>query len=351
MDLRAQFPVLAHTAYLNAGTDGPMPQAAADAARTEIAAQAEEGRTYVHFERRRELLEALRAAYAAAVGAEPADVAVTSGTTGGMGAVIAGMDLGPGDEVVTSDSEHPGLIGPLVAARRRGVTIRAVPLRDVADAVRATTTLVACSHVSWVTGELAPAELAEVPVPVLLDGAQGAGAIPVDVKALGCAAYAAAGQKWLCGADGTGLLYLSPEFGARVRTIAPSFMSFELPHRGFDSILRTDAPRLDAPALPREACALSLAATELLAAEPDLYARATGLAARFAQALAERGRTVAPRGDTTLVSWEDPDPPAARERFLEAGVVVRHLPDTPYVRASVGAWNDESDLERLLAAL
>jgi selenocysteine lyase/cysteine desulfurase len=351
MALRDEFPVLAHTAYLNAGTDGPMPLAAAEAARAEIADEAQQGRTYVHFERRRELQEGLRAAYAAAVGAEPADVAVTSGTTAGMGAVIAGMDLGPGDEVVTSDSEHPGLIGPLVAARQRGVTIRAVPLSEVANAVRATTTLVACSHVSWVTGELAPAELAEVPVPVLLDGAQGAGAIPVDVKALACAAYAAAGQKWLCGADGTGLLYVDREFGARVRTIAPSFMSFELPHRGFDSILRTDAPRLDAPALPREAVALSLAAAQLLAAEPDVHARAIALAARFAEALAERGRTVAPRGDTTLVSWEDPDPPAARERFLEAGVVVRHLPDTPYVRASVGAWNDESDLERLLAAL
>jgi L-cysteine/cystine lyase len=351
MDLRDHFPVLAHTAYLNAGTDGPLPRAAAEAAHAEIADQAEQGRTYAHFERRRELLEGLRAAYATAMGAEPAEVAVMASTTDGMGAVIAGLDLGPGDEVVTSDQEHPGLIGPLVAARELGVTIRPVPFREVANAVRATTTLVACSHVNWVTGELAPAELAEVGVPVLLDGAQGAGAIPVDVKALNCAAYAAAGQKWLCGADGTGMLYLEPEFGRRVRTVAPGFMSFELPHNGFDSTLRTDAPRLDAPALPREAVALSLAATQLLLAEEDLFARPTGLAARLADALAERGRTLAPRGDTTLVSWEDPDPPAARERFMAAGVVVRHLPGTPYVRASVGAWNDESDLERLLATL
>jgi L-cysteine/cystine lyase len=351
MDLRAQFPVLAHTAYLNAGTDGPMPREAAESARAEIAAQVDEGRVYAHFERRHELLDGLRAAYAEAMGAAPAEVAVMSSTTDGMGAVIAGLDLGPGDEVVTSDSEHPGLIGPLVAARARGVTIRPVPLKDVADAVRATTTLVACSHVSWITGELAPAALAEVGVPVLLDGAQGAGAIPVDVKALNCAAYAAAGQKWLCGADGTGMLYVEPEFGKRVRTVAPGFMSFELPHNGFDSVLRTDAPRLDAPSLPREAVALSLTSTRLLQAEPDLHARAIALAARFAEAIAERGRTVAPRGATTLVAWEDPDPAAARERFMEAGVVVRHLPGTPYVRASVGAWNDESDLERLLAAL
>ena len=72
MDLRAQFPVLARIAYLNAGTDGPMPLVAAEAAQAEIAAQAQDGRTYVHFERRRELQDGLRAAFAAAVGAEPA---------------------------------------------------------------------------------------------------------------------------------------------------------------------------------------------------------------------------------------------------------------------------------------
>ena len=60
------------------------------------------------------------------------------------------------------------------------------------------------------------------------------------------------------------------------------------------------------------------------------------------------GRTVAPRAETTLVSFEDDDPEATRDRLAAAGVIVRHLPGTPYVRASVGAWNDEDDLERLL---
>ena len=86
-------------------------------------------------------------------------------------------------------------------------------------------------------------------------------------------------------------------------------------------------------------------------AGPTVHARATSLAALLAARLAEAGRTVAPRGETTLVSFEDADPEATRDRLAEAGVVVRNLPGTPYVRASVGAWNDESDLERLLAAL
>ena len=122
-----------------------------------------------------------------------------------MAQVIAGLPLGRGDEIVTSDEEHPGLLGALAAAREvRGVTVREVPLAEVAEAVGPSTRLVACSHVGWMSGSYAPAELAEVDVPVLLDGAQGVGAVPVDVVALGCDAYAGAGQKWLCGPDGTG---------------------------------------------------------------------------------------------------------------------------------------------------
>jgi L-cysteine/cystine lyase len=67
--------------------------------------------------------------------------------------------------------------------------------------------------------------------------------------------------------------------------------------------------------------------------------------------LAEHGREVAPRGPTTLVAFHSPDPPGERVRLAEAGVVVRDIPGRPWLRASVGAWNDEGDLQRLCAAL
>ena len=112
-----------------------------------------------------------------------ADLALTTSTSEGIAQVIGGLELGRGDEIVTSDEEHPGLLGALAAARElKGVSIRPVALAQVADAVGPRTRLVACSHVGWMSGSLAPAELAEVDVPVLLDGAQGVGAIPVDVR-------------------------------------------------------------------------------------------------------------------------------------------------------------------------
>jgi selenocysteine lyase/cysteine desulfurase len=352
MAFRDEFPVLENIAYLNAGTDGPLPRRAVERAKAELDAELTEGRVMAHFMRRHELQEQLREGYARAMHCTPEEVAVTTGTSFGLGAVIAGLDLGPNDEILTTDSEHPGLLGPLIAARHRGAAVRTVPIHELAEAVTNKTTLVAASHVSWITGEAVPAELAEVDVPVILDGAQGSGAVKVDVHALGCVAYAAAGQKWMCGADGSGMLYLKPEFGERVRTIAPTYFSFEDASEGLDSSLRAGARRFDNP-IAREVLAVSAAALEVLEAEgmDTIIERAAELAETFAAALAEAGRTVAPRDRTTLVAFEDPDPEATRERLLEQGVGVRNLPGHPYLRASVGAWNDESDLERLLAGL
>src|SRR3954451_9420 len=346
MALRDAFPVFDTISYLNAGTDGPIPTAAVELANQELESELREGRIWPHFERRRELSDRLRSEYATLLHSSPDEVAVTSGTSSGLGYVLAGLDLGSHDEIVTSDSEHPGLLGPLIAARHRGAKVRAVPFMELANAVDAKTTLVAASHVNWITGEIAPAELAQVNVPVILDGAQGVGAIEVDVQALGCAAYAAAGQKWLCGADGTGMLYLRPEFGERVRTIMPGYMSFEDASKGLDSTLRAEARRFDG-ALPREAVAFSAAAAELLREHgwDEIFSASQDLADKFADALKSSGREVAPRGRSTLVSFVVDDPEAARVRLSENGVAVRNLPGYPYLRASVGAWNDESDLE------
>ena len=60
---------------------------------------------------------------------------------------------------------------------------------------------------------------------------------------------------------------------------------------------------------------------------------------------------VARADETTLVAWEDPDPPRPATASPRPASPSRDLPGTPYLRVSVGAWNDESDLERLLSAL
>ena len=290
-----------------------------------------------------------RSAYAALLGCEPGEVSLTTGTTMGIATVVAGF--GRGDKIITSDEEHPGVYAPLADARRRGAEVVVVPFDRLADAVEVSTTAVVCSHISWITGCIAPAALASVGVPVILDGAQGVGAVPVDVKVLDCAAYAGSGQKWLCGPDGSGMLYVAPEFRERMPSLIASYMTLSDPAAGLDAERWPDGRAWDTPTLPGETSRFALASLEVLAEAGwgEVHTRAVELAARLAEMLAGKGHTVRPRGDTTLVSWDADDAAAVNERAREAGVLIRELPGRALLRASVGAWNDESDLERLLA--
>lgn len=352
--LRQEFPVLEHVTYLNAGTDGPIPAAAARAGAEELLGQARRGRAGEHFERRHELADELRAAYARVLACDPAELALSTCTSEALASVIDGLRLRPGDEILTSDEEHPGLLGTLGAARAlHGVSVRTVPLAAVAEAVSERTALVACSHVSWMSGSLAPAELARVDVPVVLDGAQGVGAVPCDVRALGCDAYAGAGQKWLCGPDGVGMLWVAPSFRERLSVSRRGYGTLLDPGAGLDARLHEDGRRFEAFALSAEALATALAAVQTLerVGWDAVHERALTLAARLAALLSEAGHEVVPRGSSTLVSFASANPVAERERLAGLDIVLRDIPARPQLRASVGAWNDESDLRRLLAAL
>jgi L-cysteine/cystine lyase len=352
--LRAEFPVLDRFTYLNAGTAGPWPHAASVASQEFVESGERDGRLYDWFMAGRDLGERLRGAYAALVGAPPEEVALTSCTSDGVARVLSGLRLAAGDEILTSEGEHPGLLGPLGAAIvQQGVTVREVPFARLADEVGPATRLVACSHVHWATGELAPAALADLDVPVLLDGAQGVGAVPVRVRELGCAFYAGSGQKWLCGPVGTGVLWIDAAWQDRVLQRGPTYLNLAAPSEGLASPQQPDARRYDTPSLGTERVAAALASHDVLAAAgwDAVHERAAGLAATLASALADRGHEVVPRADTTLVSWHADDATAQRERLAEQGILVRDIPGQPWLRASTGAWNDEDDLQRLLDAL
>jgi L-cysteine/cystine lyase len=328
-----------------------VPQRAADAAGDEVARQAADGRTAAYFERRKELRLQQAARYAELLGCGPDDVSVTTCTTEGIATVVAGF--GRGDTLVTSDEEHPGVLGPLGRARARGAEVRTAPFARIHEAVDPATTAVVCSHVSWATGMEAPRELAEVEAAVVFDGAQGIGAVPVDVKALGCAAYAGSGQKWLCGPDGSGMLFVDPAYRERVPAIVPSYWNLSDASAGLDAELWPHARAWDNAGLSGETSRFALASLDVLeeAGWDEVHRCGRELAARLADLLADAGHTVASRGATTLVTWECADAEAIKERALEAGVVIRDIPGRGVLRASVGAWNDETDLERLLAVL
>ena len=354
--LRAHFPVCAEHAYLNAGTNGPLADATVAAMSQELERELSEGRTAGGFARRSELAQQLRARYGELLGCAAADVALTTCTSDGLFIVLSGLELRAGDEILTSDQEHPGLLGALQALRDlRGVRIRVAPFAHVAEAVDAKTRAVACSHVSWITGELAPRELAKVGarLPLVLDGAQGIGAVMTDVQELQAAAYAGAGQKWLCGPDGIGMLYVREDLRERLAVLRRGYTNFSDAELGLHAALHEDARRFDSFALSAPLLAGAIAALDVLE-QGDMSAAQAGaiaLAGELAEALAQRGREPAARHAGTLVSFPSQDAAAERERLAGAGVIVREIPGHELLRASVGAWNNPADIERLLGAL
>ena len=351
-DLRSQFPVLERLAYLNAGTNGPVPRRALEAAEASLRRQAEEGRSgTAFFEETAARADELRARIAALIGADTAEIALNGSTTDGVNSILHAHDLLPGDELLTSDEEHPGVLAPLAAARARGIRVRVAPFAEIADAVEPGTRMVVCSHVSWMTGKVVDtAALGATGTPVLLDGAQGLGAVPVDVSALGCDFYAASGQKWLCGPNGIGYVYARADRIADLRAPWPGYHVLEDPHDPLDSPLQPDARRLGTGFPAHHQVEWAHSALDVLeqAGIDAVHARAAERALALVEGLVVHGLEVAPRGNSTLVSFAVDDPPAVLERVLAAGIVIRALPGTPYLRASVGAWTADEELDRVV---
>jgi L-cysteine/cystine lyase len=348
--------VLARFAYLNAGTFGPLPRRSASAMADAVVRDLQLGRSSREFfEGLLALREELRESFRALLGAPAGSIALTASTTEACNVVLGGLGLGPRDEVVTTDSEHPGLFGGLVAS---GATLRVAAIRDrpaeealaaLEAELTARTRLVALSHVSWLTGAVLPVgELAGRGVPLLVDGAQAAGAIPVDVAELGCDFYTVSAQKWLLGPDATGCLYVKPERVEELRLAMPSYLSWQ--HPEYEP--KPDAARFD-PGWIAAASLAGLRAALAFAAEvgAERFARARAVAERCRELLTERVKVVTEPEQATLVTFRADESEALVARLAEADVVVRDLPGTGWVRASCGWWTSEEDLERLVRLL
>jgi L-cysteine/cystine lyase len=345
---RAQFPILERFAYLNAGTFGPLARSTVEAMEARQRLDLERGRSGPDFFALVVgLRDELRAQIAALVGAETAQVALTCSTTDGCNIVLSGLGLSPADEVVTTTDEHFGLLGPLHASGARIVVAGPEP-EAILAAVTPRTKLLALSQVLWTDGRVLPvAELRErSDLPVLVDGAQAVGAIPV--AAAGIDFLTVSAQKWLCGPDTVGALAVrEPE---RLRVAQPSYYaqkSFE-PDGEFEP--RPGAARFDSQWIAPASLAGLLAALD---GRPEwAFERAAEMSELCRKTLAERFEVVSAPGQGTLVSWRaDGDPTAMVRRLFERGVVVRDIPGRNLIRASCGWWTSEDDIERLLEAL
>jgi L-cysteine/cystine lyase len=355
-EARAAFPVLEHVAYLNAGSMGPLMRATTEAMTTAVRRDLERGRGGKQYhEKTLALREAVRKRIAELLSVNAQNVALTSSTTDGCNIVLAGLGLGADDEVVTTDAEHPGLLAPLHAAGAR-VVVAATSEHPAADAlavilerVTERTRLLALSHVCWTTGQVFPVhELkAATGLPLLVDGAQSVGAIEVDGGAADY--YTVSCQKWLCGPDPLGALYVrDPE---RLRVARPTYFSAASIEKNGRFEPKPGAPRFDSGWLAPPSLAGLLAALD--GAPLWRFARAAEVAARCRTMLADAGlEVVTEPAQATLVAFVPRgDPEETVAAAFDRGVVIRALPGTGWCRVSCGYWTSDGDLERLVDAV
>jgi selenocysteine lyase/cysteine desulfurase len=236
-DRRPEYGFAPGLTYLNTASLGPTPlsvRARMDAAWVELEQNPvfeayNDGPLHLQCDHAREQVAVL-------LGCRSAELLITRSTTDAMNVLASGLRLDAGDHVLLTDQEHEG--GTYCwtnLARRRGIIVDTIPIAPedsdpavivarFARAITPRTRVVSVSHVVSATGYCMPipeiAALARAhDILCVVDGAQALGQIPVDVKALGCHAYAAPGHKWLMGPKGTGMLYLAPGTGDRIAPV------------------------------------------------------------------------------------------------------------------------------------
>jgi L-cysteine/cystine lyase len=374
--VRSSLPVTRLLAYLNTGTAGPLPTPTVDAIAGGAKTEAERGRiNHAGFQELFDRLTELRTGLAAFVGADPEEIAVSHNTTDGMNIGVWSLPWRPGDRVVTTTLEHPGALLPLYLLHRRfGVEIefaeigrggRAETLGAMAKAIRPGTKLVVVSHVTWGTGAVLPlreiTELAHAAgALVLVDGAQSIGSIPVDMHSDGTDFYAFSGQKWLCGPEGTGGIFVPAD---RLDRFTPAFVGgFGIKH---DETYRPNEPEAFefAPGAQRFEVG-SVYRPGIYGLKASVEWRSALGAATF-EAIAELAGYCLERvgelpGVEVLTPNQEPlsglvafrlpgvDVAAAVEGMAAAGVAIRSIPDNQALRISCGFFNTREEIDRAL---
>jgi selenocysteine lyase/cysteine desulfurase len=232
--IRQQFSIPLDEAYFNTGTLGACPRPVLDAV---LESMREMEKAITHYDYRPEHpeyiagyrpQEELRKKAGGILNAAADEIALVQNATMGINFVANGLNLAPEDEVLLTGQEHPGVVGAWdLRAKRQGIVVKKlempVPVPDpqtvvkiFADALGPRVKVIVLPHVTSRHGVVMPVrELCDLgrakDVFTLIDGAQAVGQMRIDVKQIGCDAYACSPHKWLLAPPGNGLLYVRAE--------------------------------------------------------------------------------------------------------------------------------------------
>lgn len=367
-EIRSHFPILQETAYLQWPYRAALPTPVRDAIDQALQQHESEGA----YARERWFDEYVSAAgeIAAYLGANLDDMTWVPNTTHGLSMIANGIDWQPGDEIIIPADEFPANVYPWMQLEHKGVSVREIPFnsegrlpaQDLLASVADKTRLLAFSHVSFHNGyRFNIAEIAqgcrERGVICVVDAAQSVGWHALDFNALGCDALVGVGRKFLGALDGLGFCFMRPEFHRQLHVSVPGPFSVkhDRDYLRHELDLRNDAWKFTGGAIPTpQAFALRAAiAMHRSVGTEVIQERALALGRRLRSMLVDAGVPFDGR------DWSDEEHsavlrirsshPDLHQRLQTARVSATIRGNA--IRVGTHAWNDEADLERLVACL
>ena len=376
--LRKQLPVCLQTIYMNTGWSGP-PISVVSAIKERLDYEMELGPTSPEvYDSGLRIQASTKGAVARLLNATAEEICLTDNTTHGLNIVVNGLLWRSGDEIITFDLEHSSVLVPTYYLQRRhGVQVKVVPIAPDEEqetivgkfeaALTDRTRLVFLSHIQYSSGLRMPVEeirklTAKLGILMLVDGAQTAGHIPLDMKAIGCDFYAIAGHKWLLGSEGVGALYVRNDLIPRLEPV-------QVASRAADSMV--DPHRFEPVTSSMDKFLLTSASTALYAGllqaigfiqgigVEQIERRNLGLGASMTTALQEiAGVTIlSPRkgpGTSGLVAFtiDGVDPESAVSYLWKRHRIVARSVDYPScLRVSLHFFNTQEEIDLVIEAV
>ena len=377
--LREQIPVCRRYTYVNTGWSGPSPVSVTRAITDRLDHEMEEGPTTPGvYESGRDIQDRARAGVAQLLNASPEEILLTENTTQGLNVVINGLPWQSGDEIITCNLEHNSVLVPAYYQQRRhGAVVKVLDLDtdEPADsilgkvdaALSERTRLVFFSHIQYSSGLRMPVkEIGRLArsrgALMMLDGAQTAGQIALDVADLGVDFYSVPGQKWLLGSEGAGALYMRRDLIPQVEPIhvaGRAAVSGQDPHR-----FEASTGSIDKFSLTSSSAALRAGMVESIRFIQDIGVgeieeRNRGLATALKGALREvpRVKVLTPMdgaASSGLVSFtlDGLDPKDAVTQMWDRHRIVARSVDYPgCIRVSLHFFNTEDEVARVVEAV
>jgi selenocysteine lyase/cysteine desulfurase len=351
-EFRTHFPICADRVYLAACSQGPASDETLAAGEAFLRGWRDEGAAWTDWVA---AVEEARAVFARMINAEIDEVAVVSCASAGAQAVASSLDYSGRRRVIAaSELEFPSIAHVWLGQRARGAEVR-LTRTPTADSDTALVSAYAVSYADGSRCDLAAAARQARAAGALLfvDAYQGAGVVPIDVKAIDCDFLVAGALKYLLGTAGIAFLYVRRELAERLVPAGGGWFAQRNPF-AFDPFaldLAPDARRFQSGTPAVMAGFVARAGLQLLAKTDP--AAVAGHVAALADELTLRlqrvgARVVSPAGGP-LVCVEVPDPEAAAHRLHDKGVIV--APRGRVVRLSVHYFNNRDDIARAAEAV